>query len=541
MSYVPPHLRQRRQEELQTGRPSVTAPCHLGDDFPRSRIPRSASTSRFHESEKDIFGEIANTGINFDRYDDIPVEVSANPEAPPPVNLFSEITSLPPQLAWNIQRAGFVKPTPVQKYSIPVAMAKRDLMSCAQTGSGKTGAFLVPIIADMLMGPPIEHSIVIGSYRHVTAPSLLVLAPTRELAIQIHNECKKFTYKTGLNSVCLYGGAPMREQLMQLQRGCAIVVATPGRLKDVCERGRISLQQIQYLVLDEADRMLDMGFEPQIRELIEQYHMPQNSQGRLTLMFSATFPVAIQQLAQDFLHNYVFLAVGRVGSTTDNITQRIEYVPQQNKRDVLLNLLTTVEGRTLVFVNEKRSADSLEDYLYMNHHASTSIHGDRDQQQREAALHDFRSGHCRVLVATDVASRGLDIPNVSHVINYEFPRNIEDYVHRIGRTGRAGNVGVATSFLDDSDRPIFDKLKQLLVECNQDVPPWFTDMCRQHRSSGGGYRGGRGGGRYAAKDFRRSGGRGGGQQKSGGWSGSFADFLVFVFCLILLSVLKVTD
>ena len=247
-----------------------------------------------------------------------------------------------------------------------------------------------------------------------------------------------------------------------METGCDLIVATPGRLVDLIERGRITLEQIRFLVLDEADRMLDMGFEPQIRRIVEQENMP--SEGRQTLMFSATFPKPIQRLAGDFLDNYIYLTVGRVGSSTDLITQHLQYVESRDKRDALMELIQIVSGLTLVFVETKRSADALEDYLLQNGIAATSIHGDRSQREREDALIAFRSGRYPVLVATDVAARGLDIPNVTHVINYDLPNTIDDYVHRIGRTGRAGKKGQATAFINEDDKSLFRDLFDVLAE-----------------------------------------------------------------------------
>ncbi|KAL0213407.1 hypothetical protein RCL1_007033 [Eukaryota sp. TZLM3-RCL] len=544
MSYVPPAKRQQqRQQQFRSA--TAPLPAAQAGHFPgdvrfaalrqdsqspppyrkdRGNLPRSRSfETRYEPSEQEVFGATVNTGINFSRYDDIPVETSANPPAPAPITLFTDV-DLPPQLKWNVNRAGFEKPTPVQKYSIPVALAKRDLMSCAQTGSGKTAAFLIPVIADLINNPALVSQ-QFGS-RAASSPSCLVLAPTRELASQIHNECRKFAYRTGLKSSCIYGGTHIGPQLQELARGCDILVATPGRLIDVCERGRVVLTEIRHLVLDEADRMLDMGFEPQIRSIVGSYNMPETGHRR-TLMFSATFPPAIQHLASDFLDNYVFLAVGRVGSTTNNITQRLEKVSDEYKHDVLLNLLHSVPGLTLIFVETKKGADILEQFLSRQGFNANSIHGDRDQREREDALRAFRTGVTPILVATDVASRGLDIPNVSHVINYDMPNDIEDYVHRIGRTGRAGNVGISTSFVSEKNRNLFERLRSILEEANQEIPSWFNDMCRAPSRSFGGYqqrRGGSGGSRYGARDYRRGGpqkSQGGGQRS---WSGSFDDY-----------------
>jgi len=349
------------------------------------------------------------------------------------------------------------------------------------------------------------------------------LAPTRELVSQIYEESRKFAYRSWVRPCVVYGGADIGSQLRLIERGCDLLVATPGRLVDLIERGRISLSNIKYLVLDEADRMLDMGFEPQIRRIVEGEDMPKTD-ARQTLMFSATFPRDIQMLARDFLKDYIFLSVGRVGSTSENITQKVEYVEDQDKRSVLLDILHTHSGGlTLIFVETKRSADSLSDFLLNQNFPATSIHGDRTQRERERALEMFRTGRCPVMVATAVAARGLDIPNVTHVINYDLPTDIDDYVHRIGRTGRAGNTGIATAFFNRSNRGVVRDLLDLLKEANQEVPPFLETIARESGFSGGGRGGGgrpggrgRGGGN-ASRDFRKYGGGGSG---SGGYGGS---------------------
>ncbi|KAI9046460.1 hypothetical protein LZ554_009209 [Drepanopeziza brunnea f. sp. 'monogermtubi'] len=270
--------------------------------------------------------------------------------------------------------------------------------------------------------------------------------------------------------------------------------------------------------------MLDMGFEPQIRRIVEGEDMP-GVQNRQTLMFSATFPRDIQMLARDFLKDYVFLSVGRVGSTSENITQKVEYVEDPDKRSVLLDILHTHgAGLTLIFVETKRMADSLSDFLINQNFPATSIHGDRTQRERERALEMFRNGRCPILVATAVAARGLDIPNVTHVVNYDLPTDIDDYVHRIGRTGRAGNTGISTAFFNRGNRGVVRDLIELLKEANQEVPAFLENIARESSFGGGGGRGGRsGGGRGrgggANRDFRKFGGGGGGPSYGGGGGG----------------------
>ncbi|USW58039.1 Putative ATP-dependent RNA helicase DEAD-box, Helicase superfamily 1/2, ATP-binding protein [Septoria linicola] len=466
--------------------------------------------------ERELFGVLNDptkqqTGINFEKYDDIPVEASGQ-GVPEPVTTFTN-PPLDDHLISNIELSGYKIPTPVQKYSIPIVMGGRDLMACAQTGSGKTGGFLFPILSQAFQnGPSGNVPQQSGFARQRKAyPTSLILAPTRELVSQIYDESRKFAYRSWVRPCVVYGGADIGSQLRQIERGCDLLVATPGRLVDLIERGRISLANIKYLVLDEADRMLDMGFEPQIRRIVEGEDMPPTD-GRQTLMFSATFPRDIQLLARDFLREYIFLSVGRVGSTSENITQKVEYVEDIDKRSVLLDILHTHgAGLTLIFVETKRMADSLSDYLINQGFPATSIHGDRTQRERERALEMFRSGRCPILVATAVAARGLDIPNVMHVVNYDLPTDIDDYVHRIGRTGRAGNTGISTAFFNRGNRGVVRDLLDLLKEANQEVPSFLETIAREGSGfGGGGGRGGRSGGRgrgsSAMKDVRTYGG-----------------------------------
>jgi ATP-dependent RNA helicase DDX3X len=281
----------------------------------------------------------------------------------------------------------------------------------------------------------------------------------------------------------------------------------------------VSLSKVRFLILDEADRMLDMGFEPQIRRIVQGEDMP-DVQRRQTLMFSATFPRNIQMLARDFLKEYVFLSVGRVGATSENITQKIEYVEDEDKRSVLLDILTArpSEGLTLIFVETKRMADALSDFLVRNGFPATAIHGDRTQRERENALDAFRTGRAPLMVATAVAARGLDIPNVTHVISYDLPTDIDDYVHRIGRTGRAGNTGLATAFFNRNNKNVVRDLVGLLKEAKQEVPNWLESVVRETYSGRGGRGGGRGGSGGMSRDYRRQNDHGGSR---GGHSGGY--------------------
>ncbi|KAJ7410876.1 ATP-dependent RNA helicase DDX3X [Pitangus sulphuratus] len=406
--------------------------------------------------EQELFSG-SNTGINFEKYDDIPVEATGS-NCPPHIESFSDV-DMGEIIMGNIELTRYTRPTPVQKHAIPIIKEKRDLMACAQTGE------------------------------------------------------RKFAYRSRVRPCVVYGGADIGQQIRDLERGCHLLVATPGRLVDMMERGKIGLDFCKYLVLDEADRMLDMGFEPQIRRIVEQDTMPPKGV-RHTMMFSATFPKEIQMLARDFLDEYIFLAVGRVGSTSENITQKVVWVEESDKRSFLLDLLnaTGKDSLTLVFVETKKGADALEDFLYHEGYACTSIHGDRSQRDREEALHQFRSGKSPILVATAVAARGLDISNVKHVINFDLPSDIEEYVHRIGRTGRVGNLGLATSFFNERNINITKDLLDLLVEAKQEVPSWLENMAYEQHHKGGGSRGrsksSRFSGGFGARDYRTSSGFG---------------------------------
>lgn len=500
---------------------------------------RHVPAQRNEKLELQLFGaagdlNFQSSGINFDSYDDIPVEASGE-NVPEPVNEFTS-PPLDELLLENVKFARFTKPTPVQKYSIPIVAHKRDLMACAQTGSGKTGGFLFPVLSESFFTGPTEiPEGVRSSYMRKAFPTAVVLAPTRELATQIFDEAKKFTYRSWVRPTVVYGGSDVGSQMRDLDRGCDLLVATPGRLNDLLERGKISLVKVKYLVLDEADRMLDMGFEPQIRHIVEGCDMPPVG-SRQTLMFSATFPVDIQHLARDFLEDYIFLSVGRVGSTSENITQRVLYVEDEDKKSALLDLLSAAtSGLTLIFVETKRMADQLTDFLIMQDFRATAIHGDRSQAERERALGSFKTGRADLLVATAVAARGLDIPNVTHVINYDLPGDVDDYVHRIGRTGRAGNTGLATAFLNRGNKNVVKGLLEILSEANQEIPSFLNELSRESTFSS---RGGRGGGgsmanrTFGTRDYRKQGqgngswgaSRGGssfGSSRGGGNSGSY--------------------
>ncbi|XP_052870535.1 ATP-dependent RNA helicase vasa-like, partial [Anopheles cruzii] len=415
------------------------------------------------EDEKEIFGSGISSGINFENLNDIEVSVSGE-DPPNPLQSF-EASGLSETLLINIRKSGYKKPTPIQRHGIPVVLAGRDLMACAQTGSGKTAAFMLPMIDRLL-----EMDLDMRSRN----PYVLIVAPTRELAIQIRDEGRKFAHDpSGVKlKVCiLYGGADWRSQMNFINGGCQILVATPGRLIDIIDRGWVNFENVKFVVLDEADRMLDMGFLPSIEKIMSHSTMAPK-EDRQTLMFSATFPREIQELAGNFLSNYIYIAVGIVGAACSDVQQEVYEVGKFDKRQKLEEILGSEDPiGTLVFVETKRNADYLATFMSETQFKATSIHGDRLQREREQALSQFRTGRMKVLIATSVAARGLDMKSVRHVINYDMPTRIDDYVHRIGRTGRVGNKGRATSFYDPSaDSAIANDLVKILKQAGQPVP-----------------------------------------------------------------------
>ncbi|XP_052854475.1 ATP-dependent RNA helicase vasa [Drosophila gunungcola] len=419
----------------------------------------------------EIFSTGITSGINFSKYDNIPVKVSGE-NVPKAIKNFDE-AQLRAAIQTNVVKSGYKVPTPIQKVSIPVIADGRDLMACAQTGSGKTAAFLLPILSKLLDEP---QEFEIGK------PQAVIVSPTRELAIQIFTEARKFGYDSYLKISIVYGGTSFKHQNECITKGCHVLIATPGRLMDFVERTFITFDHTRFVVLDEADRMLDMGFSETMRKFMHHQTMCPDHQ---TLMFSATFPEEIQRLAGEFLNNYVFVTIGVVGGACSDVQQTIHEVNKFNKRNKLMEILREQADGTIVFVETKRGADFLASFLSETEFPTTSIHGDRLQSQREQALRDFRNGTMKVIIATSVAARGLDIKNVKHVVNFDMPNNIDDYVHRIGRTGRVGNNGRATSFFDpDQDRALASDLIKILEGSGQTVPSFLSEM---GGGGGGGY------------------------------------------------------
>ncbi|NXU20371.1 DDX4 helicase, partial [Pardalotus punctatus] len=395
------------------------------------------------DDEQAVFAHY-QPGVNFENYEEDPVKVSG---LDPPAALMNFADSdICHTLTVNLAKAGYSKPTPVQKYSIPITLAGRDLMACAQTGSGKTAAFLVPVVAQMM-----RDGVTASGFKQQQEPECIIIASSRELVYQIFLEARKFVYGTSIRPVVIYGGTQTDHSIRQVKQGCNILCATPGRLLDIIGRGVIGLRNVKYLVLDEADRMLYAGFGEDMKKLVSFPDMPPKDK-RQTLMFSATFPEEVQRLASEFLKtDFLFVVIGSMGGACSDVQQSILQVSQCFKRDKLIEILCSMGNeRTLVFVNRKLKADFIACFLCQENIPAISIHGDRGQREREIALQDFRSGKCPVLVATSVAARGLDIEGVQHVINFDLPSTIEEYVHRIGRTGRCGNPGNAIGFFDNN-------------------------------------------------------------------------------------------
>ncbi|KAF7086187.1 hypothetical protein CFC21_089514 [Triticum aestivum] len=378
-----------------------------------------------------------------------------------------------------IDKVGYKKPSPIQMATIPLGLQQRDVIGVAETGSGKTAAFVLPMLSYISRLPPITDA------EAAEDPYALVMAPTRELAQQIERETTKLSTYLGIKVVSIVGGQSIEEQGFKVRQGCEVVIATPGRLLDCLERRYIVLNQCNYVVLDEADRMIDMGFEPQVAGVLDAMPSsnlkPQNAEEELdekkiyrtTYMFSATMPPAVERLAKKYLRNPVVVTIGTAGSATGLVTQSVIMVKESDKMPRLRKIMADLGGdkTAVVFCNTKRSVDDRAKDLERLGFRVTTLHGGKSQDQREISLDGFRNRRFNVLVATDVAGRGIDIPDVAHVINYEMPSSVDTYTHRIGRTGRAGKKGLATSFLTLEDRDIFFDLKQMLVQSNSSVPP----------------------------------------------------------------------
>jgi ATP-dependent RNA helicase RhlE len=351
---------------------------------------------------------------------------------------------LRPEVVAAVRGVGYTEPTPIQEQAIPLALAGRDLIGLAQTGTGKTAAFVLPIVDRLMDGP-----------RRTRA---LILTPTRELAAQVEESCVSYIGRMPLSVVAVYGGVALEPQEKKLRQGADIVVATPGRLLDHLERQNVVFDELELLVLDEADRMLDMGFAPQINRIVEQ--VPRYRQ---TLLFSATMPPEVEALARKYLRKPVVVQVGRRSMAASTVTHAVYPVPREKKSELLIELLRKPNmDSVLVFTRTKHGADRVVRRLEEAGIEATAMHADKSQGQRTRALEDFKRGAIRVLVATDIAQRGLDISGISHVINYDVPQQPEDYVHRIGRTGRAAATGDAYTFMSTDEIAMVRTIERLL-------------------------------------------------------------------------------
>jgi ATP-dependent RNA helicase RhlE len=411
---------------------------------------------------------------------------------------------LNPAILANITREGYTQPTPIQEQAIPEVLKGRDILASAQTGTGKTAAFCLPML-NLLA----SQSRVDNRDRTIKA---LILSPTRELAGQISDSITAYGRSLQLRHTVIYGGVSQRPQTDALRRRVDIVVATPGRLLDLMEQGYVRLNELSLLVLDEADRMLDMGFIHDINRIIET--VPKIHQ---TLFFSATMPPEIVKLANRMLVDPVRVEVAPGPSSVDIIEQRVYHVEKDDKRELLLHLLHNGDVETaLVFTRTKHGADKVAQMINRSGISADAIHGNKSQAARQAALRGFKNGRTKVLVATDVAARGIDIDSLSHVINFEIPNEAETYVHRIGRTGRAGNTGIAMSLCDREERGSLRQIHKLIARqlpVIGDHPfaietPNMEDRGRSSSKRFGGYGGGGGGGNYGGGNRRKSGGPG---------------------------------
>lgn len=377
---------------------------------------------------------------------------------------FSDLALLEPILN-AVKKTGYENPTPIQAQAIPHLLLGRDLLGCAQTGTGKTAAFALPII----------NNIAKSQFRvQPRNANCLILTPTRELALQIYESFK--TYSTGipLKIAVVYGGVAINPQIRAVNDGVDVLIATPGRLLDLIGQNKLSIRQVKTFVLDEADRMLDMGFIHDIKKVLTM--IPKQRQ---TLFFSATMPPEIEKLSESMLTNPVRIEVNPVSSTAEKVEQFVMYVEQSKKRDLLRHLLADPKfNRVIVFTRTKHGANRVSEVLVKNRIPSEAIHGNKSQNARQRALESFKKGNIRVLIATDIAARGIDIDNISHVINFEVPNIAESYVHRIGRTARAGTEGIAISFCDIEEKSFIRDIERLI---GQPIP---VDRSQPYHSAG---------------------------------------------------------
>ncbi|KAJ8654783.1 hypothetical protein O0I10_009504 [Lichtheimia ornata] len=391
---------------------------------------------------------------------------------PRPIRSWDE-SQLPSRVLEIIEGVGYKEPTPIQRQAIPIGNQNRDIIGIAETGSGKTASFVIPLLCYISDLPKLNMD------NMADGPYALIMAPTRELAQQIEQETLKFATPMGFNCVSIVGGHAIEEQSFNLRNGAEIIIATPGRLKDCLDRRILVLNQCTYVVMDEADRMIDMGFEADVNFILdalpvsnvkpedEQEQEANGRKYRQTTMFSATMPPAVERLAKKYLRRPAVVTIGTAGQAVETVEQRVEMINDENKKkNRLLEILNSgaFEPPIIIFVNQKKGVDVLAKALNKLGFHAVTLHGGKSQEQRESALTQLKTGNADVLVATDVAGRGIDVKNVSLVINYDMAKNIEDYTHRIGRTGRAGKSGVAITFLTNNDTEVMYDLRQMLAK-----------------------------------------------------------------------------
>ena len=393
-----------------------------------------------------------------------------------------------PLIQKNLTKMKYDLMTPIQKAIIPHILKLKDCLGCAETGSGKTIAFLAPIISLLLKdGPPEEDEKFLNPNSKYTNtcsyPVCLVLVPTRELAEQIYIEARKLLYKTGIVVCKCYGGVPTDSQMRELRQGVDIVIGTPGRINEFIDKKVLYLNLIKFLVIDESDRMLDMGFKPQLENIICKNNQMKPKEERINLMFSATIPFEVEEISYQFMKEDCYLITTNKNkenkngyNANENVEQTIYYVEDEDKILKLHEILQSIEGNVIIFLEKKKSVDKLEGFLLNRNYNAIGIHGDKLQVERQKAIKKFSSGEIPILVATDVASRGLDFPNVSYVFNFDMPKNIEDYIHRIGRTGRVGNKGKAISFYNENNKQIGEALVKELKRANQTIPDFLEEL-----------------------------------------------------------------
>ncbi|ETS64156.1 hypothetical protein PaG_01392 [Moesziomyces aphidis] len=401
---------------------------------------------------------------------------------PRPLRSWRE-SSIPPSILATIEEIGYTEPSPIQRQAIPIGLQNRDLIGIAETGSGKTASFLIPMLAYISHLPKLDEN------TKALGPQALILVPTRELAQQIEGETNKFAPRLGLRCVSIVGGRDMNDQAYALRDGAEIIIATPGRLKDCIERHVLVLSQCTYVVMDEADKMVDMGFEPQVNFILDSLPVsnlkPDSSVAedplqdgvgkyRVTMLYSATMPASVERMARVYLRRPATITIGNAGQAVASVEQIVEFVANEDqRRQRLISILQRSSHLVpiIVFVNQKKAADMLSSSLVRAGFYVSTLHSGKMQELREEALAHLRDGTTQILVATDLAGRGIDVPNVGLVINFAMPNNIEAYVHRIGRTGRAGKTGTAITFVDQADSDLFYDLKLELTKSKLSTVP----------------------------------------------------------------------